>query len=127
MGYAAGGADAPAITDINPMGTDGFEFVEYTSPNPEDLDRLFTQVGFTRAARHRAKNVTLYRQGDVNFVVNAEPDSFGQRFAEAHGPSACAVAFRVADSGAAMRRAVSRNRRQPNLSGGPLWPIRQHL
>jgi len=107
MGYAAGGADAPAITDINPMGTNGFEFVEYTSPNPEDLDRLFTQIGFTRAARHRAKNVTLYRQGDVNFVVNAEPDSFGQRFAEAHGPSACAVAFRVADSGAAMRRAVS--------------------
>jgi len=107
MGYAAGGADAPAITDINPMGTDGFEFVEYTSPNPEDLDRLFTQIGFTRVARHRAKNVTLYRQGDVNFVVNAEPDSFGQRFAEAHGPSACAVAFRVADSGAAMRRAVS--------------------
>ncbi len=120
MGYAAGGADAPAITEINPMGTDGFEFVEYTSPNPEDLDRLFTQIGFTRAARHRAKKVTLYRQGDVNFVVNAEPDSFGQRFAEAHGPSACAVAFRVADSGAAMRRAVSLGAEAVESNVGPM-------
>ena len=51
MGYAAGSAGAPAITDINPMGTDGFEFVEYTSPNPDDLDRLFTGMGFARATR----------------------------------------------------------------------------
>jgi len=106
MGYAARGAEAPAITDDNPMGTDGFEFVEYTSPDPAALDRLFTAMGFTRAARHRSKDVTLYRQGDVNFIVNAEPDGFARRFAARHGPSACAVAFRVADAGHALRRAV---------------------
>ncbi len=106
MGSAHRGAAAPAIDSVNPMGTDGFEFVEYTAPDPALLDRLFKQMGFVRAARHRSKDVTLYRQGDINFIVNAEPDSFGQRFAAAHGPSACAMAFRVADAGQAFRRAV---------------------
>ena len=67
----------------NPMGTDGFEFVEYTAPDPEALAALFERMGFVAAARHRSKNVTLYRQGDVNFIVNAEPDSFAQAFARA--------------------------------------------
>lgn len=120
MGYAAGGAGAPAITDINPMGTDGFEFVEYTSPNPDDLDRLFTGMGFARAARHRSKNVTLYRQGDINFIVNAEPDSFGQQFAAAHGPSACAMAFRVADAGHAFRRALEMGAKPVENRVGPM-------
>ena len=90
----------------NPMGTDGFEFVEYTAPDPELLRTLFGRMGFPVTARHRSKNVTLHRQGDVNFVINAEPGSFGQRFAERHGPSACAMAFRVRDAAAAFRRAV---------------------
>jgi 4-hydroxyphenylpyruvate dioxygenase len=120
MGYAAGGADAPAVTDINPMGTDGFEFVEYTSPNPEDLDRLFADMGFIRAARHRSKNVTLYRQGETNFIVNAEPDSFAQRFAAAHGPSACAMAFRVADASHAFRRAVAMGAKPVENQVGPM-------
>ena len=79
----------------NPMGTDGFEFVEYTAPDPRRLAALFERMGFVAAARHRSKNVTLYRQGDVNFIVNAEPDSFAQAFARLHGPSVCAIAFRV--------------------------------
>jgi 4-hydroxyphenylpyruvate dioxygenase len=87
--------------------TDGFEFVEYTAPEPELLRRLFAQMGFPVAARHRSKNVTLHRQGDINFIINAEPDSFGQRFAQAHGPSACAMAFRVRDAAQAFRRAVA--------------------
>ena len=106
MGYAARGGDAPAVSEINPMGTDGFEFVEYTAPDTAMLDTLFTSMGFARAARHRSKDVTLYRQGDVNFIVNAEPGSFGAEFAKAHGPSACAMAFRVADAAHAFRRAV---------------------
>src|ERR1700726_2440682 len=85
----------------NPMGTDGFEFVEYTAPDAAALGRLFESLGFRAVARHRAKQVTLYRQGDINFIINAEPDSFGQAFARVHGPSACAMAFRVKDAAAA--------------------------
>ena len=91
----------------NPMGTDGFEFVEYTAPDTKALGRLFASLGFTAVARHRSKDVTLYRQGDVNFIVNAEPDSFAQGFARVHGPSVCAIAFRVADAAKAYKRALS--------------------
>ena len=90
----------------NPMGTDGFEFVEYTAPNPRDLAALFRRMGFPAVARHRSKDVTLYRQGDVNFIVNAEPDSFAQAFARVHGPSVCAIAFRVKNAAKAFDRAL---------------------
>lgn len=100
-------APPPAITAANPMGTDGFEFVEFAHPKPEELGALFRQMGFTAVARHRSKDVTLYRQGDVNFVINAEPDSFAQGFAAEHGPCACAMAFRVVDAAKAFERAVA--------------------
>ena len=90
----------------NPMGTDGFEFVEYTAPDPKALGRLFEQMGFTAVARHRSKDVTLYRQGEVNFIVNAEPESFAQSFGRIHGPSICAIAFRVKDAAKAYKRAI---------------------
>ena len=90
----------------NPMGTDGFEFVEYAAPDPVAMGRLFEQLGFTPIARHRQKNVTLYRQGGINFILNAEPDSFAQRFARLHGPSICAIAFRVQDARSAYRKAL---------------------
>ncbi len=90
----------------NPMGTAGFEFIEYTAPDPAQLGALFEQMGFVAVARHRHKNVTLYRQGGINFIVNAEPDSFAQRFARLHGPSICAIAFRVQDAAQAYRRAL---------------------
>jgi 4-hydroxyphenylpyruvate dioxygenase len=90
----------------NPMGTNGFEFIEYAAPDPAALGRLFTSMGFVAIARHRHKDVTLYRQGDVNFIINAEPDSFAQRFARLHGPSICAIAFRVQDAAAAYKRAL---------------------
>ena len=89
----------------NPMGTDGFEFIEYAAADTAALGALFEQMGFTAVAHHRSKRVTLYRQGDVNFILNAEPDSFAQRFARLHGPSICAIAFRVKDAGQAYRRA----------------------
>ncbi len=91
----------------NPMGTDGFEFIEYAAPDPVAMGRLFERMGFRAIARHRYKNVLLYRQGGINFIVNAEPDSFAQRFARQHGPSICAIAFRVQDAKAAYERAVS--------------------
>ncbi len=90
----------------NPMGTDGFEFIEYAAPDPAALGNLFETMGFLAVARHRHKNVTLYRQGGVNFIINAEPDSFAQRFARLHGPSICAIAFRVRDAAQAYRRAL---------------------
>jgi 4-hydroxyphenylpyruvate dioxygenase len=90
----------------NPMGTDGFEFVEYTAPDTALLRDLFTKMGFPAVARHKRKDVTLHRQGEINFIINAEPDSYAEQYAEEHGPSACAMAFRVKDAKAAFERAV---------------------
>ncbi|MFP5329813.1 MAG: 4-hydroxyphenylpyruvate dioxygenase [Alphaproteobacteria bacterium] len=90
----------------NPMGTDGFEFVEYAAPDAELLRSLFTRMGFPEVARHKRKNVTLHKQGDCNFIINAEPGSFAEEFAKAHGPCACAMAFRVKDAKAAHERAL---------------------
>jgi len=104
----------------NPVGTDGFEFVEYTAPDIAGLDRLFGRMGFRATARHRSKHVTLYRQGQVNFIVNAEPDSHGARFARAHGPSACAMAFRVKDAGAAYRILLARGAKPFANTVGPM-------
>ena len=91
----------------NPMGTDGFELIEYAAPDPTAMGALFERLGFKAIARHRHKTVVLYRQGGINFIVNAEPDSFAQRFARLHGPSICAIAFRVQDAKSAYERAVS--------------------
>ncbi|HYM35734.1 MAG TPA: VOC family protein, partial [Steroidobacteraceae bacterium] len=104
----------------NPMGTDGFEFVEYTAPDPELLRTLFAKLGFPARARHRSKNVTLHAQGDINFIINAEPESFAQSFARQHGPSACAMAFRVRDAAAALRRAVQLGAKPFNTPIGPM-------
>ena len=91
----------------NPMQTDGFEFVEYAAPDPKAMGAVFERLGFKAIARHRHKDVTLYRQGEINFILNAEPDSFAQRFARQHGPSICAIALRVNDAKAAYERAVN--------------------
>ncbi len=91
----------------NPMGTDGFEFVEYAAPDPELLRALFTRMGFPAVAHHKRKDVTLHRQGDINFIINAEPNSFAEQFARDHGPCACAMAFRVKNAKAAHARAIS--------------------
>jgi 4-hydroxyphenylpyruvate dioxygenase len=92
----------------NPIGTDGFEFVEYAAPDPKALGALFERMGFRAVARHRHKDVLLYKQGDVNFIVNAEPRSFAQNFARRHGPSVCAMAFRVRDAAAAYEKLLER-------------------
>src|SRR5271168_2768529 len=104
--YRMGDREMAALWD-NPMGTDGFEFVEYTAPDVGQLHALFERMGFRAVARHRSKDVTLFRQGEVNFIVNAEPDSHGSRFAKAHGPSACAMAFRVHDAPAAFKKLIA--------------------
>lgn len=90
----------------NPMGTAGFEFIEYAAPQPDALRRVFELLGFKAIARHRHKDVTLYIQGGINFLINAEPGSFAQRFARLHGPSICAIGFRVQDAANAYRHAL---------------------
>ncbi|MEZ8026783.1 4-hydroxyphenylpyruvate dioxygenase [Enterovibrio norvegicus] len=101
--------DAHTVKTINPMGTDGFEFVEYTAPNAEGIDALkslFSLMGFAEVAKHKHKDVWLYRQGEVNFIVNGERDSQAEGFAQQHGASVNAMAFRVTDALHAMNYAV---------------------
>ena len=94
----------------NPLATDGFEFVEYTAPTAEgiaDLRQLFLSLGFVEVARHRSKNVSLYRQGDINFILNGEPTQPANEFGKVHGPSACAMAWRVKDAAKAYEYALA--------------------
>jgi 4-hydroxyphenylpyruvate dioxygenase len=95
------------ITSENPAGTDGFGFVEYAHQEPGKLHALFTTMGFMPVAKHRRRAITLYRQGDVNYLVNEEPDSHAVRFAGAHGPCASSMAFRVVNAAQAYARAIA--------------------
>ena len=104
----------------NPMGLMGFEFVEFASPAPNVLEPLFEKMGFTLVARHRSKDVVLFRQGDINFIVNREPKSQAAYFAAEHGPSACGMAFRVRDSHKAYRRALELGAQPVDIPTGPM-------
>ncbi|NTV10033.1 MAG: 4-hydroxyphenylpyruvate dioxygenase [Zoogloea sp.] len=104
----------------NPVGLAGFEFVEFASPTPGVLEPVFEMMGFTRVAEHRSKNVALYRQGDINFIVNSEPCSVASYFAAEHGPSACGMAFRVRDAQHAFRLALERGAQPLDIPTGPM-------
>ena len=104
----------------NPMGLMGFEFVEFASPESDLLEPLFVKMGFSLVARHRSKDVVLYRQGDINFIVNREPRSLAGYFAAEHGPSACAMAFRVRDSHQAYARALELGAQPIDVPTGPM-------
>lgn len=104
----------------NPLGTDGFEFVEFTSPDPIALGKLFEAMGFTAVARHRSKNVLRYKQGDIDFILNMEPRGQAAEFRGAHGPSINAMAFRVRDAAAALRLAIERGAKEAKGSIGPM-------
>lgn len=104
----------------NPMGTQGFEFIEFAEKNTDILDRIFTQLGFRLIAHHRSKDVLLYQQGDINFIVNHEPNSFAQAFAQVHGPSVCAFGIRVADAAEAYQRAIKLGAKPYHSHVGPM-------
>jgi 4-hydroxyphenylpyruvate dioxygenase len=104
----------------NPMGLCGFEFVEFASPEPNVIEPVFEMLGFSAVAHHRSKDVVLYRQGDINFIVNREPRSAAAYFAAEHGPSACGLAFRVHDSHLAYERALSLGAQPFELPPGPM-------
>lgn len=101
--------DAPPaeISADNPAGLDGFEFVEFAHPQPAALKSLFEQMGFERVARHKSRAIDLYRQGDVNYILNADHASFGGRFIDRHGPCAPTMAWRVVDAAQAFGHAVA--------------------
>ncbi len=99
----------PAKIDANnPIGTDGFEFVEFAHPEPQKLAALFETMGYTPVAKHKTKNITVWRQGDITYLLNAEPGSFASKFAREHGPCAASMAWRVVDARHALDHAVAR-------------------
>ena len=104
----------------NPMGLMGFEFVEFAAPTANMLEPLFEKLGFSLVARHRSKDVLLYRQGDINFIVNREPKSPAAYFAAEHGPSACGLAFRVKDAHFAYKRALELGAQPIEIGTGPM-------
>jgi 4-hydroxyphenylpyruvate dioxygenase len=108
----------------NPLGTDGFEFVEFTAPEPERLRDLFELMGFTAVARHRSKDVLRFRQGDINFILNMEASGQPAEFRHVHGPSANAMAFRVHDAGLALKLAVERGAKPVT---GPVGPMELNI
>ncbi|MFT4243762.1 MAG: 4-hydroxyphenylpyruvate dioxygenase [Acidovorax sp.] len=112
-------AQSPAAWD-NPMGLMGFEFVEFTSPTPGVLEAVFEKLGFTLVAKHRSKDVVLYRQNGINFVLNREPHSQAAYFGAEHGPSACGLAFRVKDAHLAYKRALELGAQPIEIPTGPM-------
>lgn len=104
----------------NPMGLMGFEFVEFASPTPNVLEPVFEMMGFTKVARHRSKDVVLYRQGEINFIINNEPNSIASYFAAEHGPSACGMGFRVKDAHKAYKAALALGAQPVDIPTGPM-------
>jgi 4-hydroxyphenylpyruvate dioxygenase len=99
------------MTQENPLGLRGIEFVEYTSPEPKKLDELFAAIGFSRVEQHRDKAIDHYRQNGIHFLINREDAGFAAEFRGAHGPSICSMGFRVDDAAAAFDAAVERGAR----------------
>lgn len=104
----------------NPLALDGFEFVEFAAADASILERVFTALGFQAVAQHRSKDVTLYRQGGINFIINRELKSPAAFFAEEHGPSACGMAFRVRDSHHAYDLLLARGAQPIEIQTGPM-------
>ena len=106
MGPFPHNAPPATISDANPAGTDGFEFVEFAHPDPAVLETLFERMGYVEVARHRTRNISLYRQGKINYILNRAPDTHAARFVAAHGPCVPSMAWRVVDARHALKRAV---------------------
>jgi len=107
-------------TQQNPMGTDGFEFIEFAEQDSDILDQIFTQLGFRLIAHHRSKDVLLYQQGNINFIINHEPKSFAQAFVKVHGPSVCAFGIRVKNAAQAYKRALKLGAKPYHSQVGPM-------
>ena len=104
----------------NPMGLDGFAFIEFSAPKPGSLETVFTQMGFTKIAKHRSKQVELWRQGGINLITNYEPKSPAGHFNREHGPSACGMGFRVKNAKLAYERALELGAEPLDTDVGPM-------
>ncbi|NJC34269.1 4-hydroxyphenylpyruvate dioxygenase [Sphingomonas jejuensis] len=111
-----------AVDDANPLGLEGFEFCEFTSPDPAALAAGFEQLGFVPTHRHPDRDVTRYKQGRINLLLNRAADGQAATFRAAHGPSASGMAFRVADPGAAFDHAVAAGATAVDAASGTLGP-----
>ena len=104
----------------NPMGLDGFEFVEFSAPERGILEPVFETMGFELVAKHKSKQVELWRQGDINFITNYEPKSHAYYYAQEHGPGACGMAFRVKDAHHAYSSALEKGAQPVQINTGPM-------
>jgi len=104
----------------NPLGLNGFEFIEFCAPEKGLLEATFSAMGFVLIARHRSKDVQLWRQGEINLIANYEPRSPAAYFAAEHGPSACGMGFRVRDAALAYQRAIERGAEPVEMRTGPM-------
>jgi 4-hydroxyphenylpyruvate dioxygenase len=104
----------------NPLGLDGFEFIEFCAPAKGLLEPVFEAMGFQCIARHRSKDVELWRQGEINLIANYEPRSPAAYFAAEHGPSACGMAWRVRDAAKAYAAAIERGAEPVEVRTGPM-------
>jgi 4-hydroxyphenylpyruvate dioxygenase len=105
----------------NPLGVEGFEFAEFAAPDAKQLHDLFIQMGFSAIGRHATRNITFYRQGGVNFLVNEEPDSYASEFAAAHGPCCTGFAFLLGDRNQAYEYVMSKGATSlAGIKGGAL-------
>ena len=110
------------MTDLfdNPIGLDGFEFIEFCAPEKGILEPVFAKMGFTHIAHHRSKNVDLWRQGEINLIANYEPRSHAAYFGAEHGASACGMAFRVKNAAQAYQEAIKRGAEPVESITGPM-------
>lgn len=91
----------------NPAGTDGFDFLEFTTPDPATLIKQFEAMGFSPVAQHKTSDATLFQQNDIRFIINTTPNSHAQQFSELHGPSVSAMGFRVKNARHAHQHALA--------------------
>jgi 4-hydroxyphenylpyruvate dioxygenase len=122
MGPFPHNAPKSVISAENPAGTDGFEFVEFSHPNPDELRELFQKMGYLHTATHKTKQIELWQQGDITYVLNAEPGSFGMQFVEEHGPCAPSMRWRVVDAQKAFAHAVSKGA-EPYTGQGKIMDV----
>ncbi|MHB1948706.1 MAG: 4-hydroxyphenylpyruvate dioxygenase [Gammaproteobacteria bacterium] len=107
----------------NPVGTDGFDFLEFTTQTPEILDKQFLAMGFYPVSKHKTRNITIYQQNDIRFIVNLCPESLAAQFAKTHGPSTSAMGFRVRDAKAAFKHAIEKGARACDNGAYPIPAI----
>ena len=122
MGPFPHSAPRATISDQNPAGTDGFEFVEFAHPDPQVLRDLFSSMGYTHVATHKTKAIELWQQGDISYLINAESKTHAGDFIAAHGPCAPSMGWRVVDAVHAFKHAVAKGA-EPYVGDGKVMDV----